>query len=188
MTKFAVHTKDNHPEHAREILDKVEKNYGFVPNLMGIMSESPEMANVYMVMAEALKNTEFTDEELHVVWFTVNTFHECHYCMAAHSAIATMDKVPADTIETARAGTDYAAPKLQALKTFTIQMLDGRGWVADEVIADFLAAGYTNRTVLDVIMTIAHKTLSNYTNHVAQTPVDEAFAAFTWAPNAIAAE
>lgn len=188
MTKFAVHTKDNHPDHAHDILTKVEGSYGFVPNLLGIMSESPEVAETYMFMANALKNTNFTDEELHVVWFTVNVFHDCNYCMAAHSAIATMDKIPATTIEAARTNADYDDPRLQALKTFTIKMLEGRGWVDGTVVEAFLAAGFTNRTVLDVILTISHKTLSNYINHVAQTPVDKAFAPFAWAPNAIAAE
>ena len=59
-------------------------------------------------------------------------------------------------------------------------MVRERGNVADAQIETFFAAGYSHRAVLDVILGIAQKTMSNYINHVAVTPVDEVFHPLTW--------
>ena len=188
MSDFSIHNEDNHPEHAAEVIGAVREKYGFVPNLLGALSESPAAVQAYLSLGEALRESSFTPEERHVVWFTINALHECRYCMAAHTGIARSEKISEQVIETARAGTDYADPKLQALKVFTTRMVLERGWVEKTDIDAFLDAGHTRRTVFDVILAISHKVLSNYTNHVVETPVDPRFAAFEWAPARQAAE
>ncbi len=188
MSKLVVHTEENHPEHAAEVLGRVKSTYGFVPNLLGALSESPSAADAYMYLGNALRDSSFTPEERHVVWFTINTIHECHYCMAAHTGIAKSEGISDAVIETARSGGDYADAKLQALKEFTTKMVLDRGWVQPSDIEAFVAHGYSQRTVLDVILAISHKVLSNYTNHVVETPVDAPFAKFEWNPAREAAE
>ena len=188
MSQFPIHTEESHPEHAAEVIGKVKANYGFVPNLLGALSESPGAAEAYMSLGAALRDSSLTPAERHVVWFTINTIHNCDYCMAAHTGIAKAKSIPDDVIETARAGGDYSDPKLQALKEFTTKMVLDRGWVQPGEIDQFLSAGYTRRTVIDIILAISHKVLSNYTNHVVETPVDAAFAKFEWTPAQAAAE
>ena len=188
MTEFPVHTADSHPAEAGEVISKTQSNYGFVPNLIGALAEAPEAAEAYLALTQALYNSAFTPEERHVVWFTVNAYHGCHYCMAAHTGIAKAEKVSDEVIDIARKAGDYADPKLQALKDFTINMVEKRGWVDPAEVDAFIAAGFTKRHVIDVVLAISHKTLSNYTNHIVGTPVDEAFAAFKWQPTQAAAE
>ncbi|MEO1000542.1 MAG: carboxymuconolactone decarboxylase family protein [Pseudomonadota bacterium] len=188
MPSFPIHTADTAPEGTREVLEKAKGRYGFVPNLIGALSESPEAAEHYMALGDALRKTTLTTEELHVVWFTVNRLHECGYCMAAHSAIAKGDKVSETVIETARVGGTYADARLEALRVFTEAMVIDRGWVAPEVVDAFLAAGFTRKNVFEVILVISHKVLSNYTNHIVGTPVDAPFQPFAWEPVQIAAE
>jgi alkylhydroperoxidase family enzyme len=69
---------------------------------------------------------------------------------------------------------------LEALRTFTIQMMRERGNVTDAQMKAFFDAGYGHRAVLDVILGLAQKTMSNYINHVAETPVDEVFQPLVW--------
>jgi len=180
MSDFTIHSIDNAPEKSQDVLARAKSRYGFVPNLVGAMSEAPEVADQYMAIGDALRRTSLSPTELHVVWFTVNTFHGCIYCMAAHTGIAKADQVAQEVIDTARAGGAYADPKLQALKSFAEAMVRDRGWVDADALAAFKAAGYSNQTVLEVILVIAHKTLSNYTNHVVETPVDPPFQKFAW--------
>ena len=127
-----------------------------------------------------LMRSSFTPTERHVVWFTINAYHDCHYCMAAHTVLAKGEGVPEDVIETARAVGSYEDPKLEALRLFTLSLVENRGWAAPEELEAFLAAGFTKQNVLEIIVVIAHKTLSNYTNHIVETPVDDAFKRFTW--------
>ncbi|MEM7774311.1 MAG: carboxymuconolactone decarboxylase family protein [Pseudomonadota bacterium] len=188
MADFTIHTAENHPDAAADIIAKVKGKYGFVPNLIGALAEAPEAAEAYLALGDALQRSAFTPTERHVVWFTINTFHACHYCMAAHTAIAKKDGVADDVIETARTSGDYADPKLQALKVFTLEVVRERGWVKPERVDAFLNAGFSRRHVFDVLLAVSHKVLSNYTNHLVETPVDTPFQPFTWTPAAQAAE
>ena len=81
--------------------------------------------------------------------------------------IANGDEVPRDAIEMARAGGESADRNLRALRAFTIKMVLERGWAQPFDIEALFAAGYSHRTVLDVILAISHKVLSNYANDVA---------------------
>ena len=100
--------------------------------------------------------------------------------MAAHTLLAKGENVPEDVIETARAVGSYADPKLEALRVFTLKLVENRGWAAPQDLDAFLDAGFTKQNVLEVVVVIAHKVLSNYTNHIVATPVDDAFKQFTW--------
>ena len=88
--------------------------------------------------------------------------------------------VPAVGDETARAVRSYEDPKLEALRVFALNLVENRGWVAPEGLEAFLGAGFTKQNVLEIVAVIAHKVLSNYTNHIVDTPVNDAFKQFTW--------
>ncbi|MEM9122090.1 MAG: carboxymuconolactone decarboxylase family protein [Pseudomonadota bacterium] len=180
MADFTIHTKDTVPEDGKETIDAIAKTYGFVPNLLGGLAEAPPVAKAYMEITLNVMAASLSPAERHVAWFAINAFHECHYCMAAHSAIATGEKIPADVIEAARAGGGYADAKLQAMHDFAVKMVETRGWVDEAGVQAFLDAGFTKRNVLEVVLIAAHKTLSNYSNHLMNTPVDDAFAPFAW--------
>lgn len=92
-----------------------------------------------------------------------------------------MQKDPAHVTNALRDGRPIEDPRLQALSQFTVAVVRGRGHVDEEVKA-FLAAGYQPPQVLEVLVGVMLKTLSNYTNHIAGTPLDDVFAARAWAP------
>ena len=83
-------------------------------------------------------------------------------------------------IETARAVRSYDDPKLEALRVLTLNLVENRGWASPQNLDAFLAAGFTKQNVLEIVVIIAHKVLSNYTNHIVDTPVDDAFKQFAW--------
>ena len=91
-----------------------------------------------------------------------------------------MSKVPDEVVESLRAGTSLADPKLEALRLFSEQVNQTKGWPAEEDVQAFLNAGYTQQNILEVILGTSLKVLSNYTNHVTKTPLDDAFSKFEW--------
>ncbi len=100
--------------------------------------------------------------------------------MAAHTGIASLEKVPEGVIKAARSGKPYADNRLEALRQFTRSVVVDRGWVSDEELETFLAAGFNRQHVLEVVVGVAHKAISTYTNHIAKTPLDAAFKRNTW--------
>ncbi len=180
MTNFAIHTAETAPEGSKDLLEATRKRVGIIPNLYGALAEAPIAVEAYDKLGDMLKRSSLTPTERHVAWFAINAYHGCNYCMAAHTRMAMGEKVAEDVISTARAGGTYEDAKLEALRVFTLALTEGRGRISPEGLEAFLAAGFTKQNVLEIVVVIAHKVVSNYTNHLVDTPVDEAFAPFAW--------
>jgi uncharacterized peroxidase-related enzyme len=180
MTEFTQHTVDSAPAASQAMLQDAQQTYGFVPNLFAGMAESPALLEGYLALSTIFNKTALSETERQVIMMTANRLNGCHYCMAAHSVIAQMHSVAPDVIAALRAGGAIADPKLEALRTFTVRVQDSRGWPADADLAALMAAGYTRQTVLDVVLGLGMKLLSNYTNHITQTRLDPAFEAQAW--------
>jgi len=175
-----IHTVDTAPAAAQESLQHSLDNYKFLPNLHAVMAEAPPLLKAYKALANLYAQTSMSVLERQIVLLSINYYHDCHYCMAAHSMLATMEKMPEDVLEALRTGAPLQDAKLEALRNFATQMADKRGWVTDADVAAFKAHGYTDETVLEIVLAVGYKVLSNYTNHLKETPVDEPFAKFEW--------
>lgn len=181
MTTFQAHTLKTAPEGSRKTLEAVKQAYGGIPNLFAVFSESPAIVEAYLSLGKLFDSaTDFSATERQVVLLSTSFENGCTYCMAAHSAISKMQQVPDDVVRSLRLGEPLADPKLEALRTFTLAVVRDRGRVDPAAVQTFLDAGYTNRAVLDVILGVGFKTLSNYTNHLADTELDANFAPFAW--------
>ncbi|GAA6205815.1 carboxymuconolactone decarboxylase family protein [Thalassotalea sp. SU-HH00458] len=153
---------------------------GAVPLLYAVMAESPEILNAYKQLHQQFTATSFDNEELTVVWQTINVEHEYQYCVPAHTAIANMMQVDSAITEALRNKEELPSKKLQALHEFTLAVVRQRGFVTKEQLSTFFAAGYQQKQVLEVILGLSQKVISNYVNHVAETPVDPLFEQFAW--------
>ncbi len=183
MTDFTTHSIDTAPAAAKPLLEGAKSAYGFVPNLLGNMAEAPALLEGYMLLAGIFGKTDLTETERQIILMTNNRLNGCTYCMAAHTTISQMANLPADVIEALRTDTPIADAKLEALRKFSIAVTESRGWPTEAQLDAFLTAGYTQQTVLEVILGTALKVMSNYTNHIAGTPLDDAFAPNAWAPD-----
>lgn len=179
MTTFQVHTSESNPD-SKSVLDNAQSAFGFVPNLIGVMAESPQVAEAYLTLMNLYSQTDLTDTEREVISMTNNRLNGCEYCMAAHSTVAHMKKLPGDVIASLRDGKPISDMKLEALRVFALQVNVSRGNPTAPEVEALLDAGYSNRTVLEVILGTCMKVLSNYTNHIAETPLDDAFAGNAW--------
>ena len=177
---FPSHDLDTAPEASKPLLEQSQKAFGRLPGLHKVLAESPQAYEGYQVLHKLFTETDFDAEELTVVWQAINVENECHYCVPAHTGIAKMMKVSDEISDALRNETALPTPKLEALRTFTVQMFRQRGNVSDDRMKAFFDAGYGHRAVLDVILGMAQKTISNYVNHVAQTPVDDVFKPLAW--------
>jgi len=106
-------------------------------------------------------------------------------CTHTHTDIAHMMKVDPTLTEALRNGSTMTTYKLQALHEMTLNIVRKRGQVSQEELDAFYIAGYSEQQVLEILLGLAQKTISNYTNHIAQTPVDEPFKKFAWAKTGV---
>lgn len=183
MAQFTLHTPETAPAEALPLLDNSKRAFGMIPNLHGVMAESPQHLEAYQVLHDLFQKTSLTPAERNVVWLTINVEHVCHYCVPAHTMIAKSQGLDDKTIEALRKGEPLPDSHLEALRQFTLKLVRQRGNVSPGDVDAFLAAGFTQRTVLDVILGLAQKVMSNYVNHLAATPIDPPFAAYVWEPS-----
>lgn len=179
MTEFTLHTPDTAPKDSLPLFENSMKSFGMIPNLHAVMASSPGLLEAYQTLTGLFMKTSLSAEEQTVVWQTINVEHECHYCVPAHTAVANMMGVDGE-ISTALRDGKPLPEKLETLRNFTRKMLIKRGQVSESDINEFLKAGYTPQNILEVVLGLSHKVMSNYTNHVAGTPLDEAFQPFAW--------
>ncbi len=178
------HTLNSESPRIRGVLEQAQQQVGFIPNMYARMVNSPGLLETYLTGYDRFrKESGFTPTEQEVVFLTISRENGCHYCVAAHSVLADkFSHVPTAVTDAIRDGTLIPEPKLRALSEFT-RILIAKGGRPDRADVDaFLAAGYTERHILEIILAVAVKTLSNWSNHVFNTPVDAMFAAREWTP------
>jgi len=180
MTEFDLHDESTAPDASKPLLAASKKAFGSIPGLHAVMAEAPGLLQAYQQAHQLFASSSFDKDEITVVWQTINVEHACHYCVPAHTAIAKAMGVSDDISDALRNETPLPNARLEALRTFTLDVVRSRGNVADEAVQAFLDAGFTKRQILEVVLGTAQKVMSNYTNHLAQTPTDARFEKFAW--------
>lgn len=167
---------------ASNLLQEAQSNFGFVPNMFALMANSPGLISTYAHgYAQFRADSGFSKLEQEVIFLTISAANGCEYCVSAHSMVAQdISKVPAAVTASIRAGNTPVEAQLAALCGFTRTLLSTRGLPSRRDVEIFLSAGYDERQVLEIILAIAIKTISNYSNHMLHTPLDAAFAAHAW--------
>ena len=122
-----------------------------------------------------LDESNLSPLEQQVVLMTVNHFHECRYCMGAHSKVAKLQGLDMKVIDAIRDDLPIGDPKLGALHGFTRKMVEQRGIVSQTQLKAIYAVGYSKENVLEIVSAIALKVMSNFTNHLVGTELDSAF-------------
>lgn len=180
MSQFKIHTTETAPKGSKELLEESEKQLGFIPNLYGIMAEAPAALKSYNELNTYFESTSFTNTEKQLILLTVSYVNGCNYCMAVHTTVSQMLGLDQSVVEAVRKGEPITEPKLEALRKFVQTVVEKRGWLEESEVDSFLSAGYSHAKLLEAVVGIAQKTLSNYINHIVKTPLDSAFEPNKW--------
>ena len=169
-TRIAVPTKDQVSETNQQIFDQLQGKLGFVPNLYASFAHNETALADYL----ALQNRKSTlkAKEREVVNLVVSQVNECAYCLAAHTAIGKMNGFTDDQIIEIRKGEVTFDAKLDALAKLTKDAVVNRTSISEESLNAFFAVGYTNANLVDVIMVIGDKFISNLIYGATNIPVD----------------
>ncbi|MFF5172666.1 carboxymuconolactone decarboxylase family protein [Micromonospora sp. NPDC000089] len=181
---FPTHTHDTAPEAARPIMNGVRRKLGQLPAAVTLMAESPELLRGFLTANATFEATDLDGIEREVVVLTVATRNECHLCVAMHTATLHRHGAAPELVAALRAATALPDDRLEALRRFTVAVLDHRGAVPDDELAAFLAAGFRPRHALDVVLGVGTYTISTFANRLTGAPLDPPLAAYAWEPAA----
>ena len=168
------------PEGARNALPATKRTFGMIPNLERVMASAPPLLSGYSALWDLFDQTTLSPIERQVVYLTANYENECDYCVPWHSLLARKAGMDAKSIEALRSGARLPDQKVEALRTFARSLIANRGKASESEINAFFEAGYTEVQALEVILGLAVKIMSNYTNSIAGTPLDREVERLRW--------
>ncbi len=175
-TLFAPVGVETAPEKSRPLLEKIQKSFKFIPNLFGVFANSPVLLEGYLGLEGVFEKGSLSAVERQIVLLAASVENSCRYCTAAHSTLLkAFMHVPADVVSAVRSNVSVSDPKLNALVALTKEIVSQRGHVGAQVMENFLAAGYRKDQVLEILIGVALKTMSNYLDHISPTELDPAF-------------
>ncbi|MBA4007924.1 MAG: carboxymuconolactone decarboxylase [Erythrobacter sp.] len=177
---FPMHDETSAPVAASAALAATKKNFGMIPNLERVMASAPPLLAGYSALWDLFELTTLTPVERQVVYLTANYENECDYCVPWHSLLAKQAGMDEQAITALRNGARIDDARLEALRTFARALVVERGNIAQAQLDAFLGAGYTPENALEVVLGLAVKVMSNYTNSIAGTPLDKEVEKLRW--------
>lgn len=175
MTTFNVPTRDQVPANNQAIFDKLQGALGMVPNLYATMAYSDTGLENYLTFQNG--KTSLTKKEKEIVNLVVSQINDCRYCQSAHTVLGKMNGLTDTQILEIRGGEASFDAKLNALVHFTSEATLHKGKVSEATLDNFLNAGYTKGSIVDVMIAIADKVVMNYLHNLTQVPIDFPLAA-----------
>src|SRR6188768_2637406 len=140
--RFVSLSVDQAPTGSRRFLEASAKQFGFVPSPVAKTARSPALLGHLLAGFAAFDRSSLSAVEREIIAMTVARANECGYCIALHSATLARDPGLAPLAEPLRAGRPLSEAPLEALRRFTIALLEGRGAVGDDDWRAFEEGGY----------------------------------------------
>ena len=170
MKKFTVPARVNVSANNQVLFDNLQKAVGFVPNMYAFFAHSPTALSDYLTLQN--RKNSLSNKEKEVINLVVSQLNGCNYCKAAHTAIAKMVGFTEEqTLEIRRATISFN-PKLNSLVNIAKEIVTNKGEVSEETKQSFFEEGYTTENLVDVVMTVGDKIITNYLFAIAKVPID----------------
>lgn len=170
MQVFTVPTRESVSAHNQGLFDNLQKGLGFTPNLYAYFAHSETALGDYLALQN--RKSSLRAKEREVINLVTSQINGCRYCQSAHTVIGKMNGFDEAQILEIRGGTATFDPKLDALARFTASVVENRGRATQAAKDAFFAAGYTEAGLVDAVIIIGDKIISNYIHNLTEFPID----------------
>lgn len=152
------------------LFDSLKKGLGMVPNLYATFAHSEHALGNYLALQSGKSSLSAKAREL--INLVVSQVNACEYCLAAHTAIGKMTGyTDAQMLEIRRGRASFDA-RLDALARLVRNIASERGHADPALVQAFFDAGWTEGNLVDAIVVIGDKTVTNYLHGTTKVPVD----------------
>jgi AhpD family alkylhydroperoxidase len=165
---FRTHTVDTAPAASRPILESTIAEFGQLPAPVARLAESPEMLGGFLHVSELFETSTLDPLSREVVVMTIAVRNGCRFCISMHTGRLRAIGAPTELITALREGGEIADRRQEKVRQFTQSVLENTGEVPEEEIEEFLAAGFTRRNALEVVLGIGAYTMSTFANRLVR--------------------
>ena len=180
MQPFPLYTIETAPEGSKPALRDLQAAFGMVPNIAGVMATSPVLINSLVGLFGRVHGGGFTEAQIQTLLLTNAVTNACSWAVAFHTALALKEGLDPADVEAIRAGRSPSDSRHGALSTLARTLIEKRGRIDDGDAQRFLAAGFGQDHLLEVIAAVAASTITNYTGNITQPPLEAPFQAHAW--------
>jgi alkylhydroperoxidase family enzyme len=180
MSIFEVQTIEQAPKGSRAPLERLQQAFGMVPNVAGIIANSPVLANIFVPLFESVHGGTFTEAEIQTLLLTNAVTNSCAWAVAFHSFLALKAGLNPADVEAIRQRRAPLEPRTAALSAYARSLIDQRGHVGDAAVEAFLAAGFKRDQALEALAVTAASTITNYTLNIADPALEPMFQEHAW--------
>jgi uncharacterized peroxidase-related enzyme len=175
MATLRPQTIESAPQGSKATLKAIQKRNGFIPNLMATFASSPALLNGYVGLDTAWEKSSFDAQERQLIFLAASVESRCRYCVASHATALKGLRVNPQCIQAVRNRGSLGNQRLDALVTLTRELVLERGFVAPKTRRRFVAAGFNEVALMEVLIGVALKVMSNYLDNLAPIAIDAAF-------------
>ena len=169
---FISYDLDTAPAASREVLAENQRKFGMIPSPLARLAVSPVALQAALAGLTAFEHSSLAPLEREVLAMTMAVKNGCHYCVALHRRLLERLDAPPGLSEALVQGRKLDAPKLEAVRVFTLALLDRTGDVSDDAWQQFLTAGFDRAAALEIVVGIAAYTLTTFANRLTEAPLD----------------
>lgn len=180
MPTYQLHTIASAPEKSKPVLEQLQQAFGFLPNLLAKISNSPKLLTGLAGMFQQVHSPGLTEAENQIVLLTDAVTNSSAYAVAFHTALAQEQGISSDDTNAIREGRAPKDPRFAALSTLAKTLIEKRGHLSEQKQSAFLNAGFTQEQTLEVIAIVAASTITNYAGTITNPPLEERFQPFAW--------
>lgn len=167
---FTIPSKAEVSTNNQGIFDNLQKSLGFVPNLYAYFAKSETALGDYLALQN--RKSSLKAKEREVINLVTSQINGCRYCQSAHTVIGKMNGFTDEQIIEIRKGAATFDNKLDALAKLTASIVENRGRATEANKAAFFAVGYNEANLIDVIIVIGDKIISNYLHNFTEFEID----------------
>ncbi len=173
IAPFPLMDKDSAPVKSHSYLTKAKENFGLIPNVEKVMAQAPALLASYMNAWDEFNESSLSEIERQIVYQTANFENNCQYCTPWHTILSENAGMAEQDVESLRCGAPLLDKKHESLRIFTRELIRTQGSIEPNALKAFFNVGYSEQQAMEVILGLSIKTMSNYTNSIAQTPLDD---------------
>jgi alkylhydroperoxidase family enzyme len=180
MSNYPVHTIASAPEGSKSALEQLQKAFGVVPNIAGVIANSPKLVNSLVGLFGQVHSPGLSEAENQIVLLTDAVTNSSTYAVAFHTALALQQGISSEETTAIRERRAPANKRFAALSTLAKTLIEKRGHLREQELDAFLAAGFTKEQVLEVVAIVAASAITNYAGTIANPPLEDPFRQHAW--------
>lgn len=171
MNRIPLIDRASAPASVAGTLDAIHGAFGATPNMFRTVAQSPAALNAMWGFFGALGGGSIDAQLGEKIAVAVANRNDCHYCLAAHTALGR--KAGASAAEMGAAQTGQSDdPRTAAALAFALKLVEARGQVSESDVQALRSAGFSDGQAVEIVAHVALNLFTNYVNVAFAVPVD----------------